>query len=95
MTDSISLRGGSWNHNLWICRSASRYHVEPGLTNDDIGFRVISTATPPVGDRCPVRGGAWYNFPRNCRSATRPLIEPGYSSNSYGFRVVCTAPKHD
>ena len=43
MTELRPLSGGSWNHHPWICRSASRYHVEPGLTNDDIGFRVIST----------------------------------------------------
>jgi len=37
-------RGGSWDLNPWICRSASRYNFGPGLVNYDFGFRVVCSA---------------------------------------------------
>jgi formylglycine-generating enzyme required for sulfatase activity len=35
------LRGGSWSFTAGYCRSAFRFRVNPGLTNDFIGFRVV------------------------------------------------------
>jgi serine/threonine protein kinase/formylglycine-generating enzyme required for sulfatase activity len=41
--DSASrvLRGGSWNTDLFYCRSASRYGEAPETRRNDIGFRVV------------------------------------------------------
>ena len=38
-------RGGSWDFNPWICRSAYRGRDYPGDRNDDTGFRVC--CSPP------------------------------------------------
>jgi len=35
------LRGGSWNFNARICRSADRDRSEPGYRNDNYGFRLV------------------------------------------------------
>ncbi len=35
------LRGGSWNGNPEICRSAVRFWVAPDYSFDDVGFRVV------------------------------------------------------
>jgi formylglycine-generating enzyme required for sulfatase activity len=35
------LRGGSWNNNSDYCRSAYRYHVNPDIRVNFIGFRVV------------------------------------------------------
>lgn len=34
------LRGGCWFIGPWVCRSANRCWIAPGLRSDDIGFRV-------------------------------------------------------
>ena len=33
------IRGGSWNFDPWILRSAFRLRFEPALRNDYVGFR--------------------------------------------------------
>ncbi|MCY6494236.1 SUMF1/EgtB/PvdO family nonheme iron enzyme [Leptolyngbya sp. GGD] len=38
------VRGGSWIHLPWNCRSASRYVNAAGVRNYDIGFRVVCSA---------------------------------------------------
>jgi formylglycine-generating enzyme required for sulfatase activity len=38
--DRRVLRGGSWDYNPELCRSAYRYHFEPDAINDSLGFRV-------------------------------------------------------
>ncbi|MGF1520661.1 MAG: formylglycine-generating enzyme family protein, partial [Nodosilinea sp.] len=38
------LRGGSWNYDPWICRSASRDYFEPDNRYDYLGFRVVCSA---------------------------------------------------
>lgn len=40
------LRGGSWNSFAEFCRSGFRYRVEPSESCDDVGFRLLRTATP-------------------------------------------------
>jgi len=35
------LRGGSWNTDLFYCRSASRYSEAPQTKRNDIGFRIV------------------------------------------------------
>ena len=35
------LRGGSWNGLPGDCRSACRYHFQPGYADDIVGFRVV------------------------------------------------------
>jgi formylglycine-generating enzyme required for sulfatase activity len=35
------LRGGSWNSHSNLCRSAARNYTSPGLSNLNIGFRVV------------------------------------------------------
>lgn len=52
------IRGGSWNTEPVICRSASRGAMEPGKRSSDIGFRVARTvipATPKVTSVPPYR----------------------------------------
>ncbi|MEH1977484.1 MAG: SUMF1/EgtB/PvdO family nonheme iron enzyme [Nostoc sp.] len=39
------LRGGSWNSNPWICRSAFRGKWVSVVLNDRLGFRVVSAVT--------------------------------------------------
>ncbi|WP_299402146.1 SAV_2336 N-terminal domain-related protein [Acaryochloris sp. IP29b_bin.148] len=39
-TDRI-LRGGSWDYDPWLCRSATRLHYSPDVTSSDIGFRIV------------------------------------------------------
>ena len=96
MTELTPLRGGSWFIIPWSCRSASRDYYKPGYTSNNNGFSVISTATPPVSDRCPLRGGYWYNDDsRVCRSAYRNSDSPVSRDSDGGFRVISTAPKHD
>lgn len=34
------LRGGSWLSNMWVCRSAHRFHNPPDFSSSKIGFRV-------------------------------------------------------
>ena len=41
------LRGGSWYDFPWICRSADRSHVRPGLARDLVGFRVVCLPQGP------------------------------------------------
>ncbi|MBW4574403.1 MAG: SUMF1/EgtB/PvdO family nonheme iron enzyme [Aphanothece sp. CMT-3BRIN-NPC111] len=36
-----ALRGGSWDNNPGLCRSAARYMLEPDLRNSYVGFRVV------------------------------------------------------
>jgi formylglycine-generating enzyme required for sulfatase activity len=38
------LRGGSWDHYPWYCRSACRSHYDPDIRNDNAGFRVCCSA---------------------------------------------------
>ena len=45
------LRGGGWNNNASNCRSANRNNNAPGNTNNNIGFRVASTASARIGLR--------------------------------------------
>jgi len=40
------LRGGSWNHTPYYCRSAHRIRYDPGYRQDCYGFRVV---TAPAG----------------------------------------------
>lgn len=40
-------RGGSYNHNQTLCRSAARLSYNPSGFYDDGGFRVVVTPTPP------------------------------------------------
>lgn len=42
--NSRSLRGGSWFHGSWICRSARRYGDTPANRDNRIGFRVVVVA---------------------------------------------------
>lgn len=35
------LRGGSWESNPRNCRSASRFHLDPGDTSVSVGFRIV------------------------------------------------------
>jgi hypothetical protein len=39
--DRRVLRGGSWNNNGHLCRSARRNKYPSDFTNDNIGFRVV------------------------------------------------------
>jgi formylglycine-generating enzyme required for sulfatase activity len=39
-------RGGSWNFNLSILRSAFRFRLAPSARGDDVGFRVARALTP-------------------------------------------------
>ncbi|MGH9839081.1 MAG: SUMF1/EgtB/PvdO family nonheme iron enzyme [Blastocatellia bacterium] len=39
------LRGGSWNNNGRNCRSANRNRNGPGNRNNNIGFRVVVSAS--------------------------------------------------
>ena len=43
------LRGGSWDNNARNCRSANRNDNDPTNRNDNIGFRLSSTALARVG----------------------------------------------
>ncbi len=36
-------RGGSWNQNAWVCRSAFRFYSFPSLRKDHRGFRLVRT----------------------------------------------------
>lgn len=45
------MRGGGWNNNASNCRAANRNNNAPGNTNNNIGFRVASTASARVGSR--------------------------------------------
>jgi formylglycine-generating enzyme required for sulfatase activity len=38
------LRGGSWDIDPWICRSADRVRITPGYCSWDFGFRVVWVA---------------------------------------------------
>jgi len=40
------LRGGSWNSEPWLLRSALRSRDTAGIRGFDIGFRVARTLTP-------------------------------------------------
>ncbi len=40
------VRGGSWYHEPWYLRSASRYEGGPGIRIYGLGFRVSRTLTP-------------------------------------------------
>ena len=37
------IRGGSWNSNAVVCRSANRYGYAPGYRDDILGFRLLRT----------------------------------------------------
>jgi formylglycine-generating enzyme required for sulfatase activity len=39
--DKRLLRGGSWNHDPWDCRSAFRLYNARDTRDDDVGFRVV------------------------------------------------------
>ncbi len=39
-------RGGAWFHSADLCRSAYRYHMEPGGRGSLLGFRVALSAVP-------------------------------------------------
>jgi formylglycine-generating enzyme required for sulfatase activity len=41
------LRGGAWNDDPWICRSACRLHDKPTYRTDFIGFRVVCAIRHP------------------------------------------------
>ena len=45
------LRGGSWNNNAHNCRAANRNHNDPDNRNDNIGFRLASTAKARIVGR--------------------------------------------
>jgi formylglycine-generating enzyme required for sulfatase activity len=45
-TGRRSLRGGAWNLNGAMCRSASRLGNEPGFRPGDVGFRVVWVPGP-------------------------------------------------
>ena len=38
------LRGGSWDFNQDLARSAIRYRDFPGFRNDSVGFRVVCSS---------------------------------------------------
>jgi len=40
------LRGGSWNSNPWVCRSAVRRSFTPDFRYNDIGFRLMLAGPP-------------------------------------------------
>ncbi|MBX7168094.1 MAG: hypothetical protein K1X74_17290 [Pirellulales bacterium] len=54
------LRGGSWNNNARNCRSANRNRNMPDNRNNNMGFRVASTAggASREGPNLPVHGPA-------------------------------------
>jgi formylglycine-generating enzyme required for sulfatase activity/serine/threonine protein kinase len=37
------VRGGSWRHNAWICRSAYRSRYTPSDADNNLGFRIVMT----------------------------------------------------
>ena len=41
------LRGGSWNYNPGLCRSAYRNHDRPGFAYSSVGFRVVCLPQGP------------------------------------------------
>jgi formylglycine-generating enzyme required for sulfatase activity len=43
------LKGGSWNHNGYNCRSAYRVSSRPDIRDISFGFRVVVTARTPSG----------------------------------------------
>jgi formylglycine-generating enzyme required for sulfatase activity len=43
-SDRRVLRGGSWIHNPWNCRSAYRFNFNPDYRDFYIGFRVVCSA---------------------------------------------------
>jgi hypothetical protein len=42
-------RGGSWNNKPANVRAANRNNNEPGNRNNNLGFRLLSTHTSPMG----------------------------------------------
>jgi len=38
-------RGGSWGNDAGRCRAATRYGLSPGLSNYDLGFRLVKTSS--------------------------------------------------
>ncbi|WP_202924042.1 SUMF1/EgtB/PvdO family nonheme iron enzyme [Rhodovulum sulfidophilum] len=40
------IRGGSWGFDAWLCRSASRHRLAPGLRLDGLGFRPARGQAP-------------------------------------------------
>jgi formylglycine-generating enzyme required for sulfatase activity len=41
------LRGGSWNDDPRLCRSACRFHTQPGYASLGVGFRVVCLPQGP------------------------------------------------
>ncbi len=42
-------RGGGWNSNARNCRASNRNNNPPGIRNDNLGFRLVSTGHPFAG----------------------------------------------
>ncbi|MFN0107751.1 MAG: formylglycine-generating enzyme family protein [Blastocatellia bacterium] len=63
MTPLRVVRGGSWNNNQDNCRSANRNRNEPGNRNNNIGFRVVVSASTLQGQ------SRWKRFHRECRES--------------------------
>ena len=43
------IRGGSWRNDAQNLRSAKRNNNDPGNRNDNVGFRLVSTANCQIG----------------------------------------------
>lgn len=81
-----TLRGGSWFHHTWRCRSAGRNALEPDSRFDSLGFRL---AVGSQGLYRVLRGGSWGYSYRGCRSARRITLPPADRFGFIGLRLVC------
>jgi formylglycine-generating enzyme required for sulfatase activity len=52
------VRGGSWNHFAWGCRSAYRHALDPGDRLSNLGFRLASGQDSKPAEPMDRRGGA-------------------------------------
>ena len=92
MTEVFPVHGGYWGNFPKHCRPAFWLNRYSDTHDNGIGFRVISTATPPAPSPHPVKGGSWISAPENCRSATHNHIDSDFAIKFFGFRVISTAP---
>ncbi len=69
-------RGGSWNNNANNCRVANRNNNTPDNSNNNLGFRPVST-TQGKGTRCP---GHAARVPAACRPGTNMAKPAGAGS---------------
>jgi hypothetical protein len=69
-------RGGSWNNNANNCRVANRNNNTPDNSNNNLGFRPVST-TQGKGTRCP---GHAARVPPRCAAGTNMARPAGTGS---------------